>query len=100
MRRFIPLAVLVLLAACSTAETLTRNGLVNAGIDQRTAGCMAKRMVDRLSLLQLRRMAGLGKAGDSRTLDQLLYRLRSLHDPQIVSVTATSAALCVAGLAG
>jgi hypothetical protein len=45
-------------------------------------------------------MAGLGKAGDSRNLDQLLYRLRSLHDPQIVSVTASSAALCVTGLAG
>ncbi|CAN5534466.1 hypothetical protein BH10PSE14_BH10PSE14_12920 [soil metagenome] len=94
-----PLAALVLLAACSTPETLTRDGLVNAGIDRRTASCMAKRMVDRLSLLQLRRMAGLGKAGDSRNLDQLLYRLRSLHDAQIVSVTATSAALCVAGLA-
>eukprot|EP01035_Chromulina_nebulosa_P042935 gene42935-58146_t len=87
MRRFTPLAALVLLAACSTPETLTRDGLVNAGIDKRTAGCMAKRMVDRLSLLQLRRMAGLGKAGDSRTLDQLLHRLRSLHDPEIVSVT-------------
>ena len=93
------LTLALLLAGCSTPETLTRNGLVNAGIDQRTAGCMAARMVDRLSLLQLRRMAGLGKVGRSRDLDQLLYRLRSLKDPEIVSVTASSAALCMTGLA-
>jgi hypothetical protein len=45
-------------------------------------------------------MAGLGKAGSARDLDQLLYRLRSLRDPQILSVTATSGALCATGLAG
>ena len=75
-----------------------RAGLINAGIDPRTAACMADRMVHRLSLLQLRRMVGLGKAGRSRNLDQLLYRLRSLDDPEIVSVTASSAALCKLGL--
>ncbi|MDB5704005.1 MAG: hypothetical protein JWN66_1121 [Sphingomonas bacterium] len=105
MRMILPagtVAMLALLAlsACSTPEAMTRSGLVNAGIDQRTAACMADRMVHRLSLLQLRRLAGLGKVERSRNLEQLLHRARSLNDPEIVGVTASSAALCATGLAG
>lgn len=88
---------LLLLAGCSTPEAMTRQGLIDAGIAKPTATCMARRMVDRLSILQLRRLAGLGKAERSRDLDQLLYRLRSLNDPEIVGVTAGSAALCATG---
>jgi len=94
------IALTMFLSGCSTPEAPVRAGLINAGIDQHTATCMAHRMVHRLSLLQLRRMAGLGKASHARDLDQLLYRLRSLNDPAIVNVTASSAALCVTGLAG
>ena len=86
------------LSACSTPEAMTRQGLIDAGIGKRTATCMAKRMVDRLSLLQLRRLAGLGKAERSRDIDQFLHRVRSLKDPEIVGVTASSAALCATGL--
>ena len=56
-------------------------------------------MVDRLSILQLRRLSGLGKANQSRDLSQFLYRLRSLRDPEIVAVTGSSAALCASGIA-
>ncbi len=73
------LMLLLMLAACSTPETMTRQGLVNAGISRPVAACMASRMVDRLSILQLRRLAGLGKAERSRDLDQFLYRVRSLQ---------------------
>ena len=92
------LAPLLMLAACSTPEAMTRQGLIDAGIARPTASCMAKRMVDRLSLLQLRRLAGLGKAERSRDIDQFLYRVRSLRDPEIVGVTTSSAALCATGL--
>ena len=92
------LAPSLMLVGCSTPEAMTRQGLVDAGIARPTASCMAKRMVDRLSLTQLRRLAALGKADRSRDIDQLLHRLRSLHDPQIVGVTASSAALCATGL--
>jgi hypothetical protein len=88
-----------MLAGCSTPEAKVRAGLVHAGLDQQTAACMADRMVHRLSLLQLRRLSGLGKAEGSRDLDQLLYRVRSLNDPKIVEVTVSSAALCATGLA-
>lgn len=100
-RRLILPAVLLGLSACaSVPEGMTRTGLINAGIPPATATCMAKRMVDRLSLLQLRRLSGLGKAGTSKSIDQFLYRVRSLKDPEILSVTTSSAALCATGLAG
>ncbi|MES2055613.1 MAG: hypothetical protein V4564_06740 [Pseudomonadota bacterium] len=86
------------LAACSTPETLTRDGLIKAGVPAPIAKCMAGRMVDRLSVLQLRRLSGLGKAKQSRDLEQFLYRARSLNDPEIVRVTTSSAALCAVGL--
>jgi hypothetical protein len=56
-------------------------------------------MVDRLDLLQLRRVAGLPKVSESADLDQALYRLRSLRDPEILGVATSSAALCATGLA-
>ncbi len=99
MRIILPIGILMTLAACSTPEARMRAGLVDAGIDQQTAGCMADRMVHRLSLQQLRRLADLGKAERSRDLDQFLYRVRSLDDPKIVGVTVSSAALCATGLA-
>jgi hypothetical protein len=97
-RRLISALLLATLAACSTPEAPVRSGLVSAGIPQPIAACMAPRMVHKLSLLQLRRLSGLGKARSSQNLDQFLYRLRSLNDPQIVQVTASSAALCAVGL--
>ncbi len=87
------------LAGCSTPEALTRAGLVDAGIPKPVAACMAGRMVHRLSLLQLRRLSGLGKAERARDLRQFLYRVRSLRDPEIVGVTTSSAAFCARGLA-
>lgn len=102
MRGILPvglvLAPLLVLAACSTPEQMTRAGLESAGIPKPMAGCMAHRMVDRLSLLQLRRLAGLGKAGQSKSVDQFLYRVRSLDDSKIVGVTTSSAALCALGV--
>jgi hypothetical protein len=92
------LAPLLMLGACSTLEDMTRAGLVSAGIPKPMAGCMAHRMVERLSLLQLRRLAGLGKAGQSKSVDQFLYRVRSLNDSKIVGVTTSSAALCALGV--
>jgi len=100
-RRLILPVLLLALSACATVpESMTRSGLENAGIPTATARCMAHRMVERLSLLQLRRLSGLGKAGASKSIDQFLYRVRSLKDPEILSVTTSSAALCATGLAG
>lgn len=89
---------LLMLGGCSTPEQMTRAGLVDAGIPKPVSGCMAHRMVERLSLLQLRRLSALGKAEHSKSLDQFLYRVRSLNDSKIVGVTTSSAALCALGV--
>lgn len=88
----------LLLGACSTPETRVRNGLVEAGLSRPLASCMAARMVDRLSLVQLRRIGRLGELRDENprqmTVDQFLRRARALGDPEIWSVMSTSAAIC------
>ena len=74
-----------------------RTGLVNAGLPRPLAACMAERMVDRLSLAQLMRIADLPKAREAESVERFLRRIRSLGDPEIVAVTTSSAALCATG---
>ncbi|WP_447764775.1 hypothetical protein [Sphingopyxis panaciterrae] len=95
----LPLAVLTLaLSACATPETRLRTGLNNAGLSKAMSACMAGRMVDRLSLVQLRRLSALGSLKDRRitdlTLDQFLRKVRALKDPEILTVSTSSAAIC------
>ena len=89
------------LAGCSTPETRLRTGLHDAGLSPAMAACMADRMVDRLSLVQLRRLSSLGSLKDKNmgdlTLNQFLYKVRALKDPEILSVTTSSAAVCAFG---
>lgn len=86
------------LAGCATPETRLRNGLAGAGLPQGVAACMADRMVDRLSLLQLRRLAALGSLKDKPirelTPEQFLRKVRALKDPEILGVTTSSAVVC------
>ena len=81
-------------ASCATPEARLRSGLIEAGLSQPLARCMAERMVDRLSLLQLRRLADLKYAGRADSLDAFLHRVRSLRDPEVWTVTSTSATVC------
>lgn len=94
----LPLLTVTLLAGCATPETRLRTGLTNAGLSQGVAACMAERMVDRLSLLQLRRLGALGSLGDKplRELspEQFLRKVRALKDPEILAVSISSGALC------
>lgn len=95
----IPLLTLPLaLAACATPEARLRTGLVDAGLSQPIAACMAERMVDRLSLTQLRRIGSLASLKDKRvdnlTLTQFTHKIRALRDPEILTVTISSAAVC------
>jgi hypothetical protein len=95
-RVFPPLAVLALLSACAVPEARLRAGLVNAGLPRPLAACMAERMVDRLSLMQLRRMGDLPRARESLSIAEFLHRVRALRDAEILAVTAGSAAVCQA----
>jgi len=88
------------LAGCAVPEARLRTGLINAGLPKPLSACMAERMVDRLSLKQLMRIADLPRASKSEAIDQFLHRVRALGDTEILAVTSSSAALCATGLAG
>jgi hypothetical protein len=94
MRKTIALAAVALLSACAMPEARLRAGLVEAGLSEPLAACMAGRMVDRLSLMQLRRLSELKQAGRAQSTDAFLRRVRSLRDPEIWTVTSSSAAIC------
>lgn len=95
--RTAPLAAF-LLAGCAVPEARLRAGLIRAGLPRPLSACMAERMVDRLSLKQLMRIADLPYAGGAESVDQFLHRVRALGDAEILSVTSSSAALCATGL--
>jgi hypothetical protein len=86
------------LSACATPETRVRTALMDAGLSQPIAACMADRMVDRLSLIQLNKLNGLKKLRGQNmrkvTLDDFLRRTRALQDPEILGVTTSSGLIC------
>jgi hypothetical protein len=71
---------------------------MDAGLSQPIAACMADRMVDRLSLIQLNRLNGLKKlrGQDMRkvTVEEFLRRTRALQDPEILGVATSSGLIC------
>ncbi len=89
---------LAMLAGCATPEQRVRAGLVDAGLSPPLAACMAERMVERLNLLQLRRIGRLGALRDANvrelSVEQFLHRARALGDPEILAVMTTSAGIC------
>lgn len=99
MKRIALVAVSVLaLSACATPETRVRTALMDAGLSKPIASCMADRMVDRLSLIQLNKLSGLKKLRnkDVRKLsvDEFLKRTKSLQDPEILGVVSSSGLIC------
>ena len=88
----------LVLSACAIPEARLRAGLVNAGLSRPMAACMAERMVDRLSLAQLRRIGDLPYASSSLSVSEFLHRVRALGDAQILGVSSSSAALCAVGM--
>jgi type IV pilus biogenesis protein CpaD/CtpE len=98
MKRAVAVATMLALSACATPETRVRTALIDAGLSKPIASCMADRMVDRLSLLQLNRLSGLKKlrGQDMRkvTVDEFLKRTRSLQDPEILGVVTSSGLIC------
>jgi hypothetical protein len=100
MRRLLPVVV-ILLAASGCAEKIAehrvRSALVRAGLSEGNADCMAQRMVDRLTIKQLRKLEAL--QGDKRSVADYVIAVRRVGDPEVIGVTASSAALCATGFA-
>jgi hypothetical protein len=84
------------------AEGRVRSALLDAGLSEPNAECMAGRMVDRLPIAQLRKLEGLkarpGEREKPVTRSEYLERVRRVGDAEAVAVTASSAGLCAVGL--
>ncbi len=93
-----------LLTGCveQIAESRVRSALVEAGLSDRNADCMAERMVDRLTIAQLRKLEQLkarpGERARPVTIPQYVERVRRVGDAEVIAVTASSAGLCAVGL--
>ncbi|OBX20428.1 hypothetical protein A9995_01545 [Erythrobacter sp. QSSC1-22B] len=85
-------------------ERRVETALVEAGVPQEQAGCMAARMTERLTLNQLRKLERLGAQQGETPVPlspgEILTRVRRVDDPQAVEVTATAAAICALGFGG
>jgi hypothetical protein len=96
--RLATIAILIALAGCATPQTQLQRGLINAGLPKTQSACMADRMVDKLSLLQLRRLSSLGNFEDEKlgdmTVSRFMRNIRALKDPEILSVTTRAAIGC------
>ena len=79
------------------AEGRVKSALVDAGLSEPNADCMAERMTDRLSLSQLRKLEAL--RGAKRTVWDYVSAVRKVGDAEVLSVTTSAAALCASGLA-
>jgi hypothetical protein len=88
------------LAACAPSKLAygqVKSAMVDAGLSEPNAACMAERMTDRLTLGQLSKLRQL--KGEKRNLTDYVAAVRRVGDTEALSVTASSAALCASGLA-
>ena len=112
MRKLIIGVLLVLLLAGGAVytglanplvEMQVKGALVEAGIGEKRAACMAERMVDRLTLRQLWKLrqgmaAREGEPENAEGLGELIKRLRRVKDGEAAAVLTTSAGLCAIGI--
>ena len=85
----------------AVTEARVNTALVEAGAPQELADCMAPQMVDKLSLVQLKKLEGLraeeGEAAVPLSPTQLIERVRRVDDSEAVQVTALAGARCALG---
>jgi len=100
MTRLLMIAgVAVALAGCASSyENRVASRLHGLGLSRPMSQCMAERMVDRLSVVQLRKLSMLGKdyRGDVRDMSvgEVLDRFQALGDPEILDVVTRSSIGC------
>lgn len=92
--------LLLALTAWSPSKLATgtvKKALVEGGLSEGNAQCMANRMTDKLSLRQLWKLRAL--KGEKKSLSEYVAAVRKIDDLEVISVTVSSAALCSTGLA-
>lgn len=100
MRRSLLIAALVAVSLSGCVSKLAygrvKSALTDAGLSDANAACMAGRMTDKLTILQLRKLQAL--QGDKRSLSDYVSAVRRVNDPEVLAVTATAAAVCTTGI--
>lgn len=100
MRRFALLVALPLAACAQPFEGRVASLLAEAGLSRPMADCMARRWVDRLNLLQLRKISDLSedlrreRSQQRLTVARFIERVRQVDDPEIVQVVSSSVFAC------
>ena len=84
-------------------EMQVKSALVESGIGEGRAECMAQRMVKRLTIIQLWKLrqgmaAQPGEPEEGYGLGELIKRLDRVDDGEAVAVLTTSAGLCAIGI--
>ena len=112
MRKLIIGVLLILLLAGGALSSGLANpvvawqvegALVQSGLGEKRAACMAERMVDRLTIVQLWKLrqgmaAQPGEPEEGYGLGELVKRLDRVDDGEAVAVLTTSAGLCAIGI--
>ncbi|MEE4206550.1 MAG: hypothetical protein V2I39_09660 [Erythrobacter sp.] len=79
-------------------ETRVERALIDNGMPEPMAGCMAPRLVDRLTGEQLRKLERLapeeGESAVPRSIREALDRLNRVDDPEAVEALASATAGC------
>ena len=100
MRRnaFALVLMLPVLGGCvqDIKQNRVESALVNAGLSQPLSACMARRMAEKLTIAQLRRLQALGI--EKRSYYDYVTAVRAVHDPDALEVLVSSLALCKAGI--
>ena len=84
-------------------EWQVKGALVQSGLGEKRAACMAERMVDRLTIVQLWKLrqgmvAQPGEPEEGYGIGELIKRLDRVDDGEAVAVLTTSAGLCAIGI--
>lgn len=79
------------------AEYRVRSAFAEAGMSDRAAACMGKRLVRKLSLVQVRKLTAF--QDEPHTVGGLVRAVRKVADRKVIAVTTSSVALCTAGIA-
>ena len=101
MRRaftFPAIAAILILSGCvqDIKASRVKSALMDGGLSESLAGCMAQRMAGKLSIHQLKELQRLN-AAPRRTISEFVAALRKNGDADAIEVTLSSAALCKTG---
>lgn len=96
----VTLAAALVLSACASPRDRIETRLVEAGFSQRSAGCIAEELTDRLSVGQLRRLSDVAKTVSSErrirelTIGEFAQRVADIGDPEIVAAVTRAGLGC------